>query len=57
VRFGKKKALDVEQIAALRQRRAQGTLIKTLMADYHLSKASVYRYLNAAVSSPAVMHS
>lgn len=57
VRFGKKKALDIKQIAALRQRRAQGTLIKTLMADYHLSKASVYRYLQTVVSSPAVMHS
>jgi hypothetical protein len=29
----------------LRQKRAQGTLIKTLMKDYGLSKASVYRYL------------
>ncbi len=55
VRFGKKKSLDVEQIAALRQRRKQGTLIKTLMADYNLSKASVYRYLNETVSSPSVM--
>jgi hypothetical protein len=24
----------------------QGVLIKTLMADYRLSKSSVYRYLN-----------
>jgi len=29
----------------LRDRRAQGVLITTLMRDYTLSKASVYRYL------------
>jgi DNA invertase Pin-like site-specific DNA recombinase len=56
VSFGRKKSLDVEQIAALCQRREQGTLIKTLMTDYNLSKASVYRYLNEAVSSPSVMN-
>ncbi len=38
-------SVTTEQIAELRQRRAQGILIKTLMADYRLSKASVYRYL------------
>jgi len=30
----------------LRHRREQGTLIKTLMKEYRLSKASVYRYLS-----------
>jgi len=34
------------QIAELLAKRAQGVLIKTLMQDYHLSKASVYRYLS-----------
>lgn len=45
VQFGSKRKLDDDQIAELRQRRKDGVLIKTLMADYQLSKASVYRYL------------
>jgi len=45
IRFGRKKTLTTTQSAALRQRRMQGVLIKTLMKDYGLSKASVYRYL------------
>jgi DNA invertase Pin-like site-specific DNA recombinase len=48
VRFGPKKKLAPVQIAELHRRRAQGTLIKTLMHDYGLSKVSVYRYLGAA---------
>ncbi len=51
VRFGRKKQLTAQQIAELRQRREQGALIKTLMKDYHLSKASVYRYLGESYSS------
>jgi DNA invertase Pin-like site-specific DNA recombinase len=43
VRSGPKKKLTPEQIIKLQQRRDQGTLIKTLMHDYSLSKASVYR--------------
>jgi DNA invertase Pin-like site-specific DNA recombinase len=39
--------LSAPQIAELRQRRKQGNLIKTLMKDYGLSKASVYRYLGS----------
>jgi DNA invertase Pin-like site-specific DNA recombinase len=46
VRFGRKKSLNADQIVELRQRRQQGAIIKTLMKDYSLSKASVYRYLN-----------
>lgn len=46
VQFGSKRKLSDDQIAELRQRREQGELIKTLMADYKLSKASVYRYLD-----------
>jgi DNA invertase Pin-like site-specific DNA recombinase len=42
---GRKKRLAPEQVSELRKRRAQGDLIKTLMQDYGLSKASVYRYL------------
>ncbi len=50
VQFGKRPALTNEQIAELREKRAQGTLIKDLMAEYSLSKATIYRYLteNAA---------
>ena len=42
-----KKRLTPAQVTELRHRRAQGDLIKTLMQDYGLSKASVYRYLGA----------
>ncbi len=43
--FGKQKKLNEDQVVALQQSRKEGVLIKTLMKDYHLSKASVYRYL------------
>ncbi len=43
VHFGRKKKLTLQQIDELRHRREQGVLIKTLMQDYRLSKASVYR--------------
>lgn len=46
VRFGRQKRLTQKQIYELRNRRAQGTLIKTLMKDYNLSKASIYRHLS-----------
>jgi DNA invertase Pin-like site-specific DNA recombinase len=45
VRFGAKRKLTAEQIKEFQQKRADGVLIKTLMKDYNLSKASVYRYL------------
>lgn len=45
VHFGRGKRLTDAQAEELRQRRASGALIKTLMQDYRLSKASVYRYL------------
>jgi DNA invertase Pin-like site-specific DNA recombinase len=49
-----KKRLTRQQRAELRSQRAQGVLISTLMREYHLSKASVYRYLRDldAVPSP-----
>jgi DNA invertase Pin-like site-specific DNA recombinase len=53
VRFGRKHLLNTAQIEELRQRRQQGVLIKTLMHDYRLSKASVYRYLNDSRASRA----
>ena len=46
VRFGRKRKLTTQQIEKLRQRREGGTMIKTLMKDYCISKATVYRYLN-----------
>ena len=49
VKFGRKKKLTPEQATELKYRRKQGTLIKTLMKDYNLSKASVYRYLSEKV--------
>jgi DNA invertase Pin-like site-specific DNA recombinase len=53
VKFGKRKKLSPPQIAELQTRREQGELVKMLMKDYSLSKASVYRYLNETVPSPA----
>ena len=45
---GKGKKLKPTQVAELQRRREQGVLIKTLMNEYGISKASVYRYLNGA---------
>jgi DNA invertase Pin-like site-specific DNA recombinase len=47
IQCGRTKHLAPRQVAELQHRRAQGVLIKTLMHDYHLSKASVYRYVSA----------
>ncbi len=46
VAFGRKKKLSQSEKKELQQKRAQGVLIKILMKDYNLSKATVYRYLN-----------
>jgi len=54
VRFGRQEKLTAQQINEMRQRRKQGVLIKTLMKDYDISKASVYRYLNETNSFPSV---
>ena len=45
VQFGKKKSLSTTQIKELKKKRKAGVLIKDLMKEYSLSKASVYRYL------------
>ena len=50
-KFGRQKALTKQQIVELQERRQSGVLIKTLMKDYKLSKASVYRYLGE-IKSP-----
>ena len=49
VHFGRRRKLTPKQCLELREKRKQGVLIKTLMEDYELSKASVYRYLKAEV--------
>lgn len=46
VRLGRKKDLTGQECSELRRKREDGILIKTLMKEYNLSKASVYRYLN-----------
>ena len=46
VAFGRRKALTSDQVTLLRCARRQGTLIHTLMRDFHVSKATVYRYLD-----------
>ena len=45
VKFGKPKKLDQQQVTELQERRRHGVLIKMLMKEYDISKASVYRYL------------
>lgn len=45
VRFGAQRKLTAGQIKELKKKRAAGVLIKSLMKEYGLSKASVYRYL------------
>ena len=48
VTFGRKKKLSKNQIFELQQRRAKGELIRDLMHEHKLSKASVYRYLGVS---------
>ena len=45
VRFGRKRTINAEQIQEIKDKRAQGILIKDLMKEYGLSKPSIYRYL------------
>jgi DNA invertase Pin-like site-specific DNA recombinase len=46
VKFGREHKITNEQLKELKERRKNNALIKTLMADYGLSKTSVYRYLS-----------
>jgi len=48
VKFGPQIKLTRLQVEEMRGKRREGGLIKDLMKDYKLSKASVYRYLNEA---------
>ena len=45
VAFGRQKKLSDREVQQLKEKRGQGTLIKDLMKEYGLSKASIYRYL------------
>ena len=54
VKFGAQKKLTDEQIKELKKKRAEGTLIKTLMQEYKLSKASLYRYLETGSRNNSV---
>ncbi len=51
VRFGRQKTLTAQQIADVITRRGEGTSIRTLMKDYRISKATVYRYLSLGDST------
>jgi DNA invertase Pin-like site-specific DNA recombinase len=45
VAFGAKPKLSSEEIDLMRSKRASGVLIKDLMKEFDLSKASIYRLL------------
>jgi DNA invertase Pin-like site-specific DNA recombinase len=45
VRFGAPKKLDTNQVDEMREKPKAGVLIKDLMREYGLSKASVYRLM------------
>jgi hypothetical protein len=44
--LGRRESLTPQQVAELRDRREQGVPIRTLMREFTLSKASIYRYLD-----------
>ncbi len=46
VSFGRKKKLSEHDVGQLKEKRGKGVLIKNLMNEYRLSKASIYRYLS-----------
>jgi DNA invertase Pin-like site-specific DNA recombinase len=45
IKFGRKKALNAEQIQSIKARRNQGVTISELMLVFDISKATAYRYL------------
>lgn len=54
VPFGRHKTLTPAQVAALQAARRHGTPIRTLMRDFRISKATVYRYLEHDAGEPEV---
>lgn len=49
IHLGRKPALSQEQIQELKQKRQEGILIRELMTEYGISKASVYRFISPTV--------
>lgn len=49
VRFGAKAKLTDAEVLQMQSKRAEGVLIKDLMSEFGLSKASVYRLLNDSI--------
>ena len=47
VAFGRQKRLSDQEVQELRDKRSGGVLIKNLMKEYDLSKATIYRYLGS----------
>ena len=45
VRFGAPKKVQTNQVEEMREKRKVGVLIKDLMREYRVSKASVYRLM------------
>ena len=45
ISFGRKHQLTAHDITSLKAKRQTGILIKELMMEYKLSKATIYRYL------------
>lgn len=56
VHFGRTKQLAPSQMLTLQRKRKKGVRIKTLMKEFTLSKASVYRYLRESVPSSSSKH-
>ena len=50
VQFGQQCKLTPSQVRELQEKRRNGVLIKTLMQEYSLSKATVYRYLKQSLA-------
>lgn len=55
VQFGRKRALTDEQVIRLRAMRSEGKKIVELMAEFNLSKATVYRALGSQTMSDGLV--
>jgi|GEM_PF-1680390 len=54
VHFGRERKLSDEQVIELKRQQKNGDLVKHLMADYDISKATLYRYLSEVHSTTSV---
>ena len=57
VKFGRQAALTPTQVAEMQSKRESGVLIKDLMTEFSLSKASVYRLLQSEKSQHEALSS